>query len=107
MFTGRRKLEGKPHALLLYMSVDPAWQRRGVGMLLMGWGARRTDELGIPAYLEASRFGVPMYKRCGYVDFEPIVMVVGGEEQRYPTMMRWPAKVRAEWEGWRERKHGV
>jgi len=97
LFTGRRRMEGRPYALLMYMCVHPDWQRRGAGKMLMRWGSDRTDELGIPAYLEASPYGVPLYKSCGYEDFEPITMIVDGKDVTYPCMVRWPARRSEDW----------
>jgi GNAT superfamily N-acetyltransferase len=74
LFTGRMRMEGRPHALLMSMCVDPAWQRRGTERMLMSWGTERCDELGIPAYLEASPFGYPLYRACGFEDYERLVM---------------------------------
>ena len=94
---GRRRMEGQPHALLMYMCVDPAWQRRGAGRMLMQWGTHRCDELGIPAYLEASPFGYPLYRGCGFEDYEPLVMTTAeGREMTFPTMLRRPAPRREE-----------
>jgi GNAT superfamily N-acetyltransferase len=90
LFAGRRRMQGRPYALLMYMCVDPAWQRRGVGRMLMRWGTDRCDELGILAYLEASPFGCPLYRTCGFEDFEPLAMNIEGREVVYPTMLRWP-----------------
>lgn len=92
LFDGRRRMEGRPYALLMFMCVHPDWQRRGAATVLMKWGIERTNELGIPAYLEASPFGVPLYKSVGFEDYEPITMEVDGVEVMYPTMIHWPAQ---------------
>ena len=90
LLTGRRRMEGRPHALLMYMCVEPAWQRRGAGKALMAWGTAVCDELGIPAYLEATDFGVPLYRAYGFEDYEPLTVVIEGRDVTYPTMLRMP-----------------
>jgi GNAT superfamily N-acetyltransferase len=92
LFAGRRRMEGNPYALLMYMCVDPAWQRKGAGTMLMRWGMERCDELGIPGYLEASPFGYPLYRSCGFEDYEPLTMKIDGRDVTYPTMLRWPKR---------------
>jgi GNAT superfamily N-acetyltransferase len=92
LFTGRRRLEGRPYALLMYMCVDPPWHRKGAGTLLMRWGMDRCDQLGIPAYLEASPFGYPLYRVCGFEDYEPLTICIDGKDVPYPTMLRQPKR---------------
>lgn len=57
---------GNPHALLMYMATDPAFRRQGAASACVKWGLDRCAELGIPAYLEASEAGAPVYERLGY-----------------------------------------
>ncbi|KAF2480182.1 hypothetical protein BDY17DRAFT_256402 [Neohortaea acidophila] len=40
--------------------------RRGAGTMHLAWGLEQADKLGIPAYLEASRMGRPLYERMGF-----------------------------------------
>lgn len=44
----------------------PEQQRKGVGQALMAWGLKRTDELGLESYIEATAAGRKLYERCGY-----------------------------------------
>ena len=92
LLTGRQRLEGRPHALLMFLTVDPMWQRRGAGRMLLKWGADRCDEIGIPSYLEATPFGYPLYRSCGFEDYEPLTISVDGEDVTYPTMLRQPKR---------------
>lgn len=32
----------------------------------MEWGVKKADELGLPAYIEASDHGLELYKACGF-----------------------------------------
>ena len=56
----------RPHAALHYMCVRPEWRRRGISSICVRWGIERCKELGIPAYLEASEEGAPVYARLGF-----------------------------------------
>lgn len=48
---------------------DPTHHRRGAGGMLVRWGTERADKAQLPAYLEASQEGRPLYARLG---FKPI-----------------------------------
>jgi predicted N-acetyltransferase YhbS len=55
--------------LVLHMLVvDPAEHRRGAGSMLIKWGLDKADKSSLPAFLEASAMGRPLYVRWG---FEP------------------------------------
>jgi hypothetical protein len=55
-------LGGRAHALLKL----PAAQRKGAGAAGLIWGLQQADELGLPAYLEASGMGRPLYAKHGF-----------------------------------------
>lgn len=40
--------------------------RRGAGRMHLVWGLEQADKLGLPAYLEASSMGRPLYERMGF-----------------------------------------
>jgi len=57
----------EPHWYLKAVGVDPDWQRRGVGSLLLRSRLERCDQDGQPAYLEASKpDGIALYERFGF-----------------------------------------
>ncbi|KAB8596091.1 hypothetical protein FH972_025800 [Carpinus fangiana] len=53
-------------AALNATAVHPAHRRRGVGTLLMAWGVKRIDELGLDSLIEATDAGRALYERHGY-----------------------------------------
>lgn len=55
---------------LAMLHTDPKFQGRGAGRKLVEWGTKKADELDLPAYLEASPSGHPLYLRCGFQDFD-------------------------------------
>ena len=50
--------------------VHPEYQRRGIGKVLMEYGLKEADRLGIQAVLGASREGLGLYKKYGFTEFE-------------------------------------
>ncbi|OKI64322.1 GNAT family N-acetyltransferase [Micromonospora sp. CB01531] len=62
-----------PHDYLAYLAVDPAWQGRGVGSMLLHHAHKAIDEEARPAYLEASNTrNRDLYLRHGYQAGEPM-----------------------------------
>lgn len=94
---GRNKwMGGRPHALLMYMCVSPEWRRRGISTICVQWGLDQCQRLGIPAFLEASEEGAPVYERLGFELVEPLHSYWDGVAVNYPAMIWWPAGTRAE-----------
>ena len=81
---------GRPHALLRYMAVAPNWRRRGLATLCVQWGVDRCRELEIPAYLEASEEGAPVYEKLGFERVDVVECSYGDEVFAYPVMVWWP-----------------
>jgi hypothetical protein len=52
------------------LHTDPTFQERGAGGMLVEWGTKKADELGLTAYLEASLKGYPVNRRHGFKDLE-------------------------------------
>lgn len=65
-------LGGKAHALLKVLATLPTAQRKGVGAAGLIWGLQQADELGLPAYLEASGMGRPLYAKHGFKEVSAI-----------------------------------
>ena len=45
---------------------DPEHHRRGAGAILIAWGVGKADSAHLPAFLEASPMGKPLYARMGF-----------------------------------------
>lgn len=86
---------GDAHVILYLLATRPEHHRRGVGAMHLKWGTEKADELGLPAYLEASPMGQPLYKKWG---FEPLeTLPFDAREHGYSQalthiVMRRPAK---------------
>ncbi|KAI4723092.1 hypothetical protein E4T48_00778 [Aureobasidium sp. EXF-10727] len=68
----REILAGRKHALLKVLATLPAAQRKGAGAAGLIWGLQKADELGLPAYLEASGMGRPLYVKHGFNEVSTI-----------------------------------
>lgn len=78
----------QPHWYLFMLGVSPAYQRQGIGSLLLQPIIKQADKEGLPCYLETStEGGVRFYQRLGFE-----VVRTGGisEEIKFWTMKRSP-----------------
>lgn len=53
-------------SVLHLLVTHPEHQRRGAGTLLLRWGTERSDQAQLPAFLEASEEGLPLYEKLGF-----------------------------------------
>ena len=44
----------------------PDFRRQGVADLIMDWGKQKADEMGVEMWLDATEYGVPVYKKHGF-----------------------------------------
>lgn len=45
---------------------SPQHRRQGVADLLLRWGIKKADEMGVEMWLDATSQGVPVYERYGF-----------------------------------------
>lgn len=76
------------HWHLKMLAVDPKWQGNGAGKMLTQWGLERAQKEGIPAALESSDAGNPMYLKMGFVEIGKFVMP--SERCSFPIMLWRP-----------------
>ena len=63
----------EPHAYLSLLGTHPDHLGHGYGLGLLADNLRAVDELGMPAYLEASNLAnVPLYARYGFVEIDRV-----------------------------------
>lgn len=91
-----RHLGVEPHGVLMYMAVSPAWRRKGAATKCVQYGLDRCEELGVPAYLEASDEGRPMYEKMGFETLERITVEWKGRPFVLPAMIKRPVVARQE-----------
>lgn len=70
------------------LAVDPKWQRNGIGQMLVQWGLEKAQKEGIPAGLEASEAGCPLYLKWGFVEHNRFPMLDG--KVIFPVLVWWP-----------------
>ncbi|KAK3046085.1 hypothetical protein LTR09_012400 [Extremus antarcticus] len=68
---------GRPYSLLNILCVHRDFQRRGAGTLLVQWGLVHSERVGLPAYLEASPAGFPLYLKLGFHQIDVCVIKAG------------------------------
>jgi ribosomal protein S18 acetylase RimI-like enzyme len=89
--TGKYRPSDMPCWYLPVMGVDPIYQNRGLGSLLMQHALARINEDGITAYLESSNpSNIPFYERHG---FEVMGKVQVGSSPVFHPMLRHPRSV--------------
>jgi GNAT superfamily N-acetyltransferase len=70
---------GTGHHHLALLAVAPGWQNQGIGTALLDAHHAALDQLGVPAYLEASSERTRgIYLRHGYSDYGAPVVLPGG-----------------------------
>jgi len=63
----------EPHAYLSLLGTHPDHLGHGYGLGLLADNLRTVDELGVPAYLEASNLAnVPLYQRYGFTEIDRV-----------------------------------
>ena len=91
-----RWLSGRGHATFLFLATDEAWRRQGAATAIVKWGLEKCAEFGIPAWLEASPQGRPVYEKLGFELAEEVDMDVWGEIHKEPALIWWPPGTREE-----------
>ncbi|KAG9196647.1 hypothetical protein G6011_01768 [Alternaria panax] len=63
----RREYMGtKPFYFLHILVTHPDHHRRGAGSMLLEWGTKQADRARLPAFLESSPMGRPLYEKMGF-----------------------------------------
>jgi len=70
-----KEIAGFPSRLdLATLAISPAYQRRGVGGLLIDWGLEKAREEGVPVVLEATPNGLGLYLKKGFREIGECVL---------------------------------
>src|SRR5947207_13834235 len=80
-----------PYAYISLLAVHPSAQRRGIGLTLMERILAWLDARGCPmALLDATDYGVPLYRRLGFVEDDG-TLVLGRDAGAAPPHTAAPA----------------
>lgn len=60
--------------MLNIIVTHPTHQRRGAASKIVKWGCDKADELSLPAYLEATAAGHPMYLKNGFEKIDEVII---------------------------------
>lgn len=56
----------EPYLMLRTLATHPDHQRRGAAKILLDWGLKMADDLGVPTYLDGTSIGKPVYDKNGF-----------------------------------------
>jgi N-acetylglutamate synthase-like GNAT family acetyltransferase len=80
--------------VLALLCVHPDCERRGAGSAIVQWGLNYAERVALPAYLEASKAGQPVYERLGFKQIDEIVVPAekwdGDFDRHYAVMLKNP-----------------
>jgi GNAT superfamily N-acetyltransferase len=83
------RINANVESVLDIIFVDPKHQSRGAGSKLVKWGVNRADEMGVEAFLEATRFGRPLYEKNGFQVIEHVVIQVPEKWAHKPKLQHF------------------
>ncbi|OTB01477.1 hypothetical protein M426DRAFT_266209 [Hypoxylon sp. CI-4A] len=83
----RPRYMSKPHlrklsitSFISYCFVHSAHRRRGAASLMLEWGTRKADELGLEAFVESTEMGRKAYEKHGFRTFHEFDLDVRSED---------------------------
>ena len=86
--------------VLWLLGTHPRHERKGAGAQLVRWAFPHADAAGLRCYVDASKLGHPLYRKCGFEDVGEMTLDLdkyeGGKGmgvQRWVAMVREPQKV--------------
>ncbi|MCJ1309649.1 hypothetical protein MMC25_003309 [Agyrium rufum] len=66
--------EGTKCMFLYSIAINPAYQKRGIGSVLIRWGTEKADEAGVFCWVHSSDGGYGAFEANGYVERQRLVV---------------------------------
>jgi len=63
----RQRMAPRPQLYLNIIYTHPDYRRQGAGDMIMDWGIKKAEEMGVEMWLDATIYGIPLYKKHGFV----------------------------------------
>jgi len=63
----RARMAPRPQVYLNIIYTHPDYRRHGAGDMIMEWGINKAAEMEVEMWLDASVYGIPLYKKHGFV----------------------------------------
>lgn len=61
--------------------VEPSYRRCGAGNLLVQWGTRKADEMGLESFVESTEDGKPLYEKHAFQYMNDFVLSASPPQQ--------------------------
>ncbi|PQE03915.1 hypothetical protein CJF31_00003023 [Rutstroemia sp. NJR-2017a BVV2] len=101
-FYPRASWMNRPMATMDDTSVRQDHQRRGVGKMLVDWGVKKADALGIECYVEATDAGSNLYQKFGFGRLSKILVdAENGTKERHEMIQKLTPNPVQYWAMWR------
>ncbi|KAF2815720.1 acyl-CoA N-acyltransferase [Mytilinidion resinicola] len=80
----------RPHLELDQLIVDPEHRRKGIGRMLINWGVKKADEMGVETVIESVPYAVPAYEHCGFecVEEVPLDFAIPNPSEKWEEWQR-------------------
>jgi len=91
-FANRPLVMNRPHFLMNVCFVSKEHRRKGIGSLLVDWGCKLADEMGLEAFVESSNSGKGLYEAHGFVAVRPVFLDLppaeDGQEEEWARLKK-------------------
>ena len=67
LFLVYSRTTANPPSVLNIIFTHPSSRRQGAADLILNWGIQKAAELGVEMWLDATVYGVPLYKKHGFI----------------------------------------
>jgi len=86
----RLERQRRPHAHLGMCFTNLAYRRCGAGRILMDWGTKKADEMGLECFLDSTEIGVPLYESSQFivVDETPLDVEIDNPSDEWKELQK-------------------